>query len=119
MKRFFDEKPSFTNRVRVIELGISGEECASLFKDQYFYYSPVDRQVTHVATRTSLQRVIGCSNLRGSYVRRATAHGIILFANLTILCVKDIANSHYLFSSFALGNERSRIFENLKITALS
>ena len=71
------------------------------FQGSWLYQcSPIVRQVIHAATRTSLQRIIGCGNRGGSYVRRATAHGIVLFANLDHSLCRIF---HCLFSSFAPG----------------
>ena len=36
VKKFLDDKPSFANRVRMVQLGISRKETASLFKDPNF-----------------------------------------------------------------------------------
>jgi hypothetical protein len=54
VKKFLDDKPSFATRVRVIELGISSEENASLFKDsnftgilQLFAKSPMPQHKLH------------------------------------------------------------------------
>ena len=87
LEKFFDEKPTFANRVRVIELGISGEGSASLFKDpdftsvlQLFAKSPMPPHELHFSG--SLDAAIVVRQLTESFFSQT----------LTILCVEDIAN---------------------------
>ena len=93
MKKFFDEKPTFANRVRVIELGISGEGSASLFKDpdftsvlQLFSKSPMPPHELHFSG--SMDAAIVEDPM--FVVRQLTE--LFFSQTLTILCVEDIAN---------------------------
>ena len=93
VKKFFDEKPTFANRVRVIELGISGEGSASLFKDpdftsvlQLFANSPMPPHELHLSG--SLDAAIVEDPMFA--VRQLTES--FFSQTLTILCVEDIAN---------------------------
>ena len=93
VKKFFDEKPTFANRVRVIELGILGEESASFFKDpdftsvlQLFAKSPMPPHELHFSG--SMDAAIVEDPM--FVVRQLTES--FFSQTLTILCVEDIAN---------------------------
>ena len=98
MKKFFDEKPTFANRVRVIELGISGEGNTSLFKDpdftsvlQLFSKSPMPPHELHFSG--SMDAAIVEDPM--FVVRQLTES--FFSQTLTILCVEfSIASSPHL-----------------------
>ena len=95
VKKFFDDKPSFANRVRVIELSISGEKSASLFKDpdftsilQLFAKLPMPPHAIHFNGSSDTQIVQVEDPM--FVVRQLTDS--FFSQTLTILCVEDIAN---------------------------
>ena len=94
MKKVFDDKPSLANRVRMVQLGISRQESASLFKDpnftsilQMFAKSPVPPHELHFGGQMSAPLIIEDPIL---IIRQLTKS--FFSQTLTILRVCECAN---------------------------